>query len=545
MTAAALRRATWERLAGPWDIVVVGGGITGAGVLREAARAGLRALLVEGRDFSWGTSSRSSKLVHGGLRYLKLAQFRLTYESVREREELLRTGPGLVEPMRFMLPIYREDRPGMAVLGIGMAIYDTLAGSWRHERFDADGMHALAPMMQREGLLGGYRYHDATTDDSRLVLRVLREAVAAGGTVMSYAPAARLVRENGVVAGVVVRDGEGALADVVCRARAIVNATGASADVLRREVGAAPRMRPLRGSHLVFPAARFPVTDAIAMQHPVDRRAMFVYPWEGVSIVGTTDVDHRAALEDEPSITPEEAAYLLAAVERRFPSLGLGLGDVITTYSGVRPVVATGKKDPSKETREHVVWDEDGLVTVTGGKLTTFRLLAREALEAVAKRLGAPIRGELGAVLDRAIVDLPSGLADDVAQRLIGRHGASARALVDAAGAGELEAIASAPFLWAELRWAARHEWVVHLDDLMLRRARLGVLLPEGGADALPRVRAICQPELGWDDARWDLEERAYRDLWRRCYAPPDRARVEAATREASAREGTGASLRS
>ena len=539
------RRATWDKLRGPWDVIVVGGGITGAGVLREAARAGLKALLVEQKDFAWGTSSRSSKLVHGGLRYLKQADFRLTWESVREREELLRTGPGLVEPMKFLLPVYREDRPGMFILGVGMAIYDTLAGSWRHERYDGDAMHGLAPIMRREGLVGGYRYHDATTDDARLVLRVLREAVAAGGTVVSYAEAVRLERGGGVVTGLHLRDTEGELPDVMCPARAVINATGAFADALRGEVGAPPRMRPLRGSHLVFSLSRFPVKDAIAMQHPVDRRAMFVYPWEGVAIVGTTDLDHDERLADEPAITAAEAAYLMTAIERRFPSLGLSMADVVGTWSGVRPVVSTGKKDPSKETREHAIWDERGLITVTGGKLTTFRLIARDALTVLRARIGKDFRVAPGPVLDRSLVDLDGAVPDDVAQRLVGRHGNAARELVEAAGEGELEGIGSAPFLWAEVRWAARHEWVIHLDDLLLRRARIGLLLPNGAAAALPRVRTICQAELGWTDARWDDEQRRYLDLWSRCYAPPDRARVDAASRDASARVAAGAASRS
>jgi glycerol-3-phosphate dehydrogenase len=424
----------------------------------------------------------------------------------------------------------------MFVLGVGMAIYDTLAGAWRHERYDGDAMHGLAPIMRRDGLVGGYRYHDATTDDARLVLRVLREAVAAGGTVVSYAEAVRLERGGGVVTGLVLRDTEGELADVTCAARAVVNATGAFADALRGEVGAPPRMRPLRGSHLVFPLSRFPVKDAIAMQHPVDRRAMFVYPWEGVAIVGTTDLDHHERLADEPAITAAEAAYLMTAIERRFPSLGLTHADVVGTWSGVRPVVSTGKKDPSKETREHAIWDERGLITVTGGKLTTFRLIARDALTVLRARIGIDFRVAPGPVLDRSLVDLDGAVPDDVAQRLVGRHGNDARGLVEAAADGELEPIGGAPFLWAEVRWAVRHEWVVHLDDLLLRRARIGLLLPRGAEAELPRVRAICQSELGWSDERWDDEERRYRDLWARCYAAPERSRVESAARDASAR---------
>jgi glycerol-3-phosphate dehydrogenase len=312
-------------------------------------------------------------------------------------------------------------------------------------------------------------------------------------------------------------------------AQVIINATGAWADELRGQINAPPRIRPLRGSHLIFPAWRLPVAQAISFLHPIDSRPVFIFPWEGITLVGTTDVDHTQPLCDEPRISPEEAAYLMAAVRAEFPSLNLTLDDVTATFAGVRPVIGTGQADPSKESRDHVVWEENGLLTVTGGKLTTFRLIALDALKAARRRLpDMPRPDSKMPVLNPINVALPGAerLDDSTRRRLLGRYGADAPHLAAAAQAGELDPIPTTQYLWAELRWAARAEGVVHLDDLLLRRMRLGLLLPEGGKALLPRIRAICQPELGWDDARWEAEEAAFVELWRKAYALPDKAAI-------------------
>jgi glycerol-3-phosphate dehydrogenase len=527
------REETWAELEQPWDVIVIGGGITGAGILREATRLGLRALLVEKRDWGWGTSSRSSKLVHGGLRYLKEGRVRLTRASVQERERLLEEGPGLIDPLGFLLATYKGDRPGRWTYSAGLSIYDLLALQWTHRHFTARDFQMLAPHISQEGLEGGFRYGDAQTDDARLVLRVIREAVAAGGTALNYVAAEEVLRASeqhaAPVVGVRLRDEVGGQhseggkhADIY--GRVVINATGAWADRLRKQAGAPPRMRPLRGSHMVFPDWRLPVAQAIGFLHPLDRRPVFIFPWEGITLVGTTDVDHDQPLNEEPHISAEEVAYLMAAVESQFPSLGLTLDDVVSTFAGVRPVIGSGKADPSKEGRDHVVWQENGLLTVTGGKLTTFRLIALDALRAARDRLpDLPPLDDQVPVLDAVDVALPvkNHLDERARQRLLGRYGADAPALVAAAEAGELEAIPGTQTLWAELRWAARVEGVMHLDDLLLRRVRLGHLLPEGGKALLPRIRAICQPELGWDDARWEEAEAAYLALWHSAYSLP------------------------
>lgn len=529
---AGWRDELWRRLDQAWDVIVIGGGIAGAGVLREATRLGLRTLLVEQRDFGWGTSSRSSKLVHGGLRYLKQGKLRLTRSSVRARERLLQDGPGLIDPLGFLLTVYKGDRPGRWTFAAGLSVYDLLALRWDHRYYRREAFEMLAPRIAPANLKGGFRYGDAQTDDARLVLRVIREAVADGGAAINYVAAERLLRDPSRgehSLGVHLCDGvHSREADVY--ARVVINATGAWADRLRGQAGAPPRLRPLRGSHLIFPAWRLPAAQAISFLHPIDHRPVFIFPWEGITLVGTTDVDHDGSLDEEPRISPEETAYLMAAVESQFPSLGLTLDDVSASYAGVRPVIGSGKIDPSKEPRDHAIWEDDGLVTVTGGKLTTFRPIALDALKAARHRLPdlPPIDAKIP-VFNHVSLDwlkAADSLDEATCRRLLGRYGADAPALIAAAQPGELETIPGTSIVWAELRWAARAEGVVHLDDLLLRRVRLGLLQPQGGAALMPDIRRICQSELAWDDTRWEVEESAYRKLCRDNYSLPNPASV-------------------
>ncbi|MEX5747039.1 glycerol-3-phosphate dehydrogenase/oxidase [Massilia sp. X63] len=504
------------------DILVIGGGITGAGILLEAARRGLKALLVEQRDFAWGTSSRSSKLVHGGLRYLAEGRLRLTRESVREREALLRDAPGLVEAQGFAFPDYGNSARKRRSFLAGLALYDAMAGRREAHWLDAEAFRMLAPNIRHQGLTGGIRYLDAKTDDARLVLRVLDEARSIGAEARNYVAVEHLLREGGRVSGALLRDARSGAAGEVS-ARVVVNATGAWAGGIAGQ-GGAPRLRPLRGSHLVLQAWRLPLAQAVSLMHPVDGRPVFAFPWEGVTLVGTTDVDHGEGLAVEAKVTRAEFDYLMAALRAQFPQLQLQDGDVLATYAGVRPVLDSGTRgDPSRETREHLVWDEPGLVAVTGGKLTTFRAIALDTLRIVARQLPgwqadlAP--GPVFAPL--ALPRGPRGLPHGVLQRLAGRHGRHAQALLDAAQDGELETIPGTLTPWAELRWAARSEAVLRLEDLLLRRTRLGIQLRAGGQTLLPRIRAICQPELGWSDARWEAEQAAYLGLWQAHYSLP------------------------
>lgn len=537
---ADFREAAWESLAGQaWDIVIVGGGITGAGILREATRLGLRTLLVEQRDVAWGTSSRSSKLVHGGLRYLKTGQVGLTRASVQGREQLLAEGAGLIDPLGFLLAQYEGDgaSAGRLVYGAGLTVYDLMAMQWSHRYYSPQDFQMLAPYISPTGLRGGYQYQDAQTDDARLVLRLVRESAQDGGVALNYVRAGQLICDDGEPTGLRLHDVIGGRSTDVA-GRVIINATGAWADTLRTQVGADPRIRPLRGSHLIFPAWRFPVAQAVSFMHPIDGRPVFAFPWESVTLVGTTDVDCPPPLQSDPCITADEVAYLMAGLTASFPALELTLDDVIATFAGIRPVIGSGKVDPSDESRDHAIWHENGLLTVTGGKLTTFRQVARQALEQVCERIDDPDSPEGKSRLALLHADVPvlklfdgewpagDSLPEETRRRLLGRYGSDAPKLIIAAGPDELEPIPDTTALWAELRWSARAEAVAHLDDLLLRRVRLGLLLPKGGANHLPRIRDIVQPELGWDDARWEAEEAAYRDLIASAYGLPDRATI-------------------
>ena len=483
MWAGQWRQTAWASLGEAWDVIIIGGGITGAGLAREAARAGLRTLLVEQRDFAWGASSRSSKLVHGGLRYLPQGHVRLVRDSARERERLLIQAPGLVEPVGFLLISRRGDRPGLLVNRVGLAVYDRLAGRRTSRAYSAPELLELAPRLEPGALIGGIGYGEAWTDDARLVLRTLGEAVADGAVAFNYVVAEQLLRRGDQVAGVRLRDGlDDRTADVY--GRVVVNATGPWADRLSDQVGVPARLRPLRGSHLAFPDWRLPLAQGIGFLHPIDRRYVFVLPWEGATVVGTTDLDHDQPLTDEPTVTPAEVAYLMAAVTSQFPALNLTLDDVVSTWSGVRPIIAGGRDAPSREGRDYAIWEDHGLVTVTGGKLTTYRLMASAVLARLAARypdwqhLARPANEPPAEPIGAA----PAGgvaLSQARWRRLSGRLGsAGAAALVATARSGELDSIPGTPYLWAELRWAARLEGVVHLDDLLLRRLRLGLLSP-------------------------------------------------------------------
>ncbi len=519
------REQVWSGIDQPWDLIIIGGGITGAGVLRQAVAAGLKTLLVEANDFAFGTSSRSSKLIHGGLRYLRNKQVNVTKESVREREWMLREALNLVTPLSFLLPNFERYHFPNWKLGLGVVIYDLLAPKWDHHGYSRAKLLKTCPSLNAEGLMGGFQYYDAVMDDARVLLRILREAVQAGGTALNYTRAERLLQiGDGQVCGALLRDmvsPDGKTVEV--KAKVVVNASGAWSDEVRNQLGQPARLRRLRGSHLVFARVKLPVYQALTLFHPQDGRAMFVVPWEGATLIGTTDIDHDPELDRkylEPFASGKEINYMMEALLFLFPSLGLTESDIVSSFSGLRPVIHTGAATPSKESRAHALWEEKGLITITGGKYTTFRVMSRQTIDRVLARLG-----RLGPTTPNPIFtplpDLTSLTLDpSILAYLAGRYGNEIVQLLAAAKKGELEPIEPLPNVWAELRWAAREEGVEHLQDLLLRRVRLGLLLPGGGRDLLGHIRNIVQPELGWSDERWQREEAAYLKTWQSYYSP-------------------------
>ena len=507
-----------------WDIIIIGGGITGAGILREAVRRGYRALLIEQGDFSSGTSSRSSKMVHGGLRYLAAGDIKLTKESLTERERLLAEAPGLVERINFYFALSKGLFPGRWAMAVILTIYDFIAGIRDHRYYNNRRLGQRFPGLQQDHLNGAAVYSDAMVDDSRLVLRVLQESISAGGTAINYSKVSELLLDDNQIRGVVLDDPEAATG-ISLHAPVVINATGAWADRLRNQVNPEKRIRPLRGSHLIIHRDLMPVNDVLTSLHPEDKRGVYIYPWEGTTVIGTTDLDHSEDLDIEASIDNAEVDYLLQAFNVQFPAQAISRSDIISSWAGVRPVIGSeSSKDPSRERRDHAVWSDNGLITVSGGKLTTFRLIALDALAAATARLPEAQR-----FTDERVFNSPQIAAEELipedpvwAQRLLGRYGSEARSLLDSAPPAEQQRIAGTDFCLAECRWAARHEAVVHLDDLMLRRTRLGMVMVHGGMELLPFLETTCKSELGWDNDHWHFEVKRYLSIWQRFYSLPD-----------------------
>lgn len=511
----------WRRLAEPLDLLIVGGGITGAGILHDAALRGLRVGLVEKGDFGSGTSSRSSKLIHGGLRYLKRMQLRITRTACRERDLLALHNPHLISPVRFLYPSYAGDAtPGWQV-ALGLSMYDHLTPArHRHERIDATEVPRLAGAIATEELEFGLLYDDAMADDARLVLAVIAAGVLAGGVAMNYARLEQLLRNpRGRVAGAVVRDLETDTVHEV-RAEVVVNATGAWCDELRALAGhGEARVRPSRGSHLLLERRALPLESAVTGLSPDDGRPVFAVPHPEGVLVGTTDLFHDGPLDD-PRPTPEEIAYLLRYLRSAFPGALLGLGEVCGSFAGVRPIVDSGAEDPSAASREEAIWEEDGLLSTAGGKLTTFRATAEEVVDEAVRLLPERRRAEVGPP-SPATASLPwrvnptvavaglveSGVPGAVAAGLVRRLGAQAYAVMATARDGELQPLADDLDLCvAELLWFARFGAVVHLEDLLLRRVRLGMWQPRRCLELAPRLRSPLRRVLGWEVARWQRE---------------------------------------
>ena len=528
----------------PWDMLIIGGGITGAGIAREAARRGLAVLLIEQKDFAWGTSSRSSKMVHGGLRYIASGDYKTTLLSVRERERMLNEASGLVNEMHYVMPHYKGKFPPPWIFNTLLRVYDGLAGKRYSKYFKKDAFLSLNPGIKQENFLGASQFSDAVTDDSRLVMRVLDEATHDGAYAINYLKAESLItNEQGLVVGATLIDGssEDSSHTYDVHAKVVVSATGAWADTLRMQASKQTeqsfqkQIRPSRGSHLVVSQERLPLTQAYTFLHPVDKRAVFVFPWENRTVLGTTDLDHPTLDDSEVGITNEEVDYLLAATNNLFDDANLNREDVISTWAGVRPLISEGgdgkRVSPSKEKRDHSVWLDNNLVTVSGGKLTTFRLIALDVLKVCQKVL----KIDEAATQDKVsyssqvfsnqtptnpkFITLPKSLQ----QRLQGFYGLQLDALLELAHNDDFAYVTDSNTIWAEIRFAARSEQVIHLDDLLLRRTRLGLILPHGAMTPLisERLKQICQQELSWDEQKWQQEVARYQALWQRYYYLP------------------------
>lgn len=516
-----------------WDMIIVGGGITGAGIFKLASQAGLKVLLLEQKDFAWGSSSRSSKMVHGGLRYIAEGQIGLTLESVRERQRLLKEAPGLVKSQSFAISHYVGKFPWPWVFNLLLSIYDLLALKKQHRYWPKNDFQYLNPGAKFENSCGGSQFTDAMTDDGRLVLRLIQEAQQLGGQALNYVEVTELIKQSHAdnryqVTGVVARPKE-AESPLSLSANVVVNATGAWANQLFEQTEEQFPLRPLRGSHLILPAWRLPVATAISVLHPHDNRPVIIYPWQNATVVGTTDVEHQRALDKEPVISRMELDYLLDCVTHQFPAAKITQQDIISTYAGVRPVVASGGLvKPSKEKREHCIKQSNGVITVAGGKLTTFRVIAEEVLKLVLSAQEIAKIDFSSAIFDSANpIDKycykknKQLLSEHILEKIVGNYGGLAEAFITQFNRQQLSYIGYSNNLWAELVWAMKYEQVYHLDDLLLRRTRIGNLLPNGAMENMSHIKTLCLSHLDWSEQQWERELARYQKIWLASYSLP------------------------
>lgn len=508
-----------------WDALIIGGGITGAGIFRNLANEGYRVLLIDQNDFSFGTSSRSSKMVHGGLRYLANAQFQVTYESVRERENLQKQYPNLVRPLQFLLPIYDHYKYSASFFKAGIGIYDLFGSKWNHGSYTSAQIAANFSGLNHSGLNAVLYYYDAEVDDSRLVYRVLNEGVMAGGMAFNYMQCTGFLQDaSRKIEGVQIRDMLSGKESEL-HAHAIVNATGPWTDDLRVKLHTQKAIRKLRGSHIIFKQERAPVKYAFTIFHPSDGRALFVIPWQGTTMVGTTDLDHPEEYErekPEPFMTGEEMDYLLEAANRLFPNLHLDERDIVSSFAGLRPIISMGGMDPSKASRTHRIFKDENVFSIAGGKLTTFQRMAEDLIRQI--RPSLPPQKENHQSVSPTEEGTARSLQDNAPQkRFSGIYGNLLPAFLSESKADEFQPLGSTPYTLAEIRWAVRHEMVCHLSDLLLRRTRLGLLASEGGAGVLDAIKPIVKQELKWSENIWQKEVQAYQRIWKDCYSLPSK----------------------
>jgi glycerol-3-phosphate dehydrogenase len=539
------------------DLLVVGGGITGAGVLRDSASRGLRALLVERDDFAAGTSSRSSKLIHGGLRYIGEGHLAMTRESCRERDLLMRHDPDLVRPLEFLFPSYRGGRYPRWQVRAALGIYSALANFRSTARFrmlSPEKVRERSPDLRGDGLRGAGLYSDGQVDDARLVLETLKSARALGCAAVNHAEVVEFLRDgDGRLCGARILDGLSGEA-VAVRATAVVNAAGPAVERVRgldRPVDR-PELRPAKGVHLVIPRDRVHADVAVTFE-ACDGRQVFLVPWDDVALIGTTDTFSDEI--DRPTVSIEEVHYLLDAANRAFPNACLTTNDLRSVFAGVRPLAAAaGEATPSSEvSREHRIYEDDsGLISVAGGKLTTYRLMGERIVDRVVRALPAERRAAIGPSRTAELSIRPTlpdwrGAEAELCERygiacrhgayLVRAYGGRAGELLSDAEPDALRPIGGSHNLYAEIPWAFGQECAATLCDLLERRLGMAIFAVGQGLAELPEIARAAAAAAGWDEARMQAEAAAYADSVRRRYqivAPAASAPRSASSRSAA-----------
>ncbi|WP_349535791.1 glycerol-3-phosphate dehydrogenase [Rhodococcus rhodochrous] len=523
------RADAWRRLATEqFDVVVIGGGVVGAGAALDAATRGLRVALVEARDFASGTSSRSSKMFHGGLRYLEQLEFGLVREALRERELALTTlAPHLVRPLKFLFPLTHRvwERPYVAA---GIFLYDRLGGAKSvpaQKHLTRSGALRMVPGLKRNSLVGGIRYYDTVVDDARHTMTVARTAAHYGAVVRTSTQVVGFLREADRVSGVRVRDSEdGSVTEV--RAHAVINATGVWTDEIQslsRQRGRF-RVRASKGVHIVVPRDRIVSDSAIILR--TEKSVLFVIPWGNHWIIGTTDTDWNLDLA-HPAATKADIDYILDHVNRVLV-VPLTHDDIDGVYAGLRPLLAGESDETSKLSREHAVARvAPGLVAIAGGKYTTYRVMAEDAIDLAAEDIPARIASSITAKVPLvgadgyfALVNQTMHLAEQYGlhpyrvKHLLDRYGSLVEDVLSLAkGRPELlEPLTDAPqYLQVEVVYGAAAEGALHLEDLLARRTRISIEYPHRGLHCAEQTARLVAPVLGWDDAMIDREVATYR----------------------------------
>ncbi len=504
-----------------FDLVVVGGGIVGAGIARDAAMRGLKAALVERGDFASGTSGKTSRLVHGGLRYLRNFRIGLVREAVRERDLLLERAPALVRPLAFTIPAYAGRGTGQTSLRFGLFVYDFLSRDKvlpKRKWLSPVDVRKREPGLGDGALVAGGLYHDALTNDARLVLAVVRAAADAGAVVANYTEAIECVSEGGRVAGVRVRDRmSGNLLGI--RATLVVNATGVWLDWLRSSKPPAQTIRPTKGIHVFLPRERVGNREAVVLTAKKDDRVIFVLPWGHLTLVGTTDTDFRG---DPEHVLPDanDVAYLLESVNQAFPGAHVGPEDVVSAYAGLRPLVhgKPGQKE-SDISREHeILEDPDGLISVAGGKLTTQRAMAEDVVDRVCRRLGRPAacstaNTPLGSPPGGTERFRAMGFESETAAHLSSRHDPeSMRRWLDEPQARE-RIVPELSYAWAEVCTAVECEMALTLADVLVRRLGLFYEARDQGLSVAKAIADRMAGHTAWTQDRIRTEVTEYEEL--------------------------------
>lgn len=484
-------------------------------------------------------------MLHGGLRYLAAGDFKTTRQSVQEREYLSQYLPELAHPISYILPHYQKKYPPAWLFRWLLRGYDFFAKKRYWQPWLKAQVLEAIPGLKQEQLQGGSRFIDSLTDDSRLVMRVLQEAKRHGAELLSYHKVVELVHnEQGQVCAVQVLN-QVTQEQSRIDAKVVVNATGAWTDAVRQLLVTdkaqqpEPKIRPSRGSHWVLERQALPIQVAVTLIHPRDKRPIFILPWMGATVVGTTDVDHPDIEYQKPCMSWQEHVYLLEVMQAYFPDWQFKPEHLLSTYSGVRPLLSSGAHDPSKEKRSHSIWHEQGLISVSGGKLTTFRQIAMDVLKEIQKiQPQCSLNTKQHAVFEsrqltkERLAQTPLGfqyLDAQVQQRLYGYYGQDFLEFIEQdSEKNELlflpEAyfsIGNTPYLWVELIYLIAQEHIVHLDDLLLRRTHLGLLLPQGGEAEQNQIRYLFQRLLGWSEQQWLDEWQRYAELIQHEHAMP------------------------